>query len=132
MDIVCTCLDERELIKMKKVVTDKPDDMKTGIKGVLLVIGAYIVTFGVAICIIVPAIMNFVDTTNCGAVGRALPVLWGTIAMVFLASVIVVGVAVWKVISGIAGRLVVVAAYGVAMLVTYVGIAFGLMVVLNC
>jgi len=106
--------------------------MSTGTKGVLLVIGAYIITFGVAICIIVLAIATFIDTTNCGAMSRALPVLWGTIAVVFLASVAVTGVLAWKIVPGTAGRLVVMAVYGVAMLVSCVGIAFGLMVVFNC
>jgi hypothetical protein len=117
---------------MKKGDTDTSNNMNTGAKGILLVIGAYIVTFGVAICIIVLAIAIFIDTTNCGAMSRALPVLWGTIAAVFLTSVVVVGIVAWKVISDIAGRLVVMAVYGVAMLVSCVGIAFGLMVAFNC
>ena len=106
--------------------------MNTGTKGVLLVIGAYIVTFGVTICIITLAIAIFIDTTSCGAVSRALPALWGTVAVVFLVSGVVVGVVAWKVIQGLAGRLAVMAVYGVVMLVSYVGIAFGLLVAFNC
>ena len=108
------------------------NNLNAGIKGVLLVIGAYIVTFGVAICNIALAVATFIDTTNCGAVSRAMPVLWGTIALVFLVSVIVVGAVAWKIVPGTAGRLLIVAVYGVAMLVTYVIIAFGMLVAFNC
>ena len=108
------------------------NNMNAGIKGVLLVIGAYIVTFGAAICNIALAVAAFIDTTNCGAVSRAMPVLWGTVALVFLVSVIVVGAVAWKIFPGTAGRLVTVAVYGMSMLVTYVGIAFGLLVAFNC
>ena len=108
------------------------NNMNTGTKGVLLVIGAYIVTFGVAICIIALAIAIFIDTTSCGAVSRALPALWGTVAVVFLVSGVVVGVVAWKVIPGLAGRLVIMAVYVAALLVSYIGIAFGLMVAFNC
>ena len=110
----------------------KTNEMHPGVKGVLLVIGAYIVTFGVTICIIALAAATFIDTTNCGAVSRALPALWGTVAVVFLVSVIVVGILAWKIIPSLAGRLVVMAVYGVAMLVGYVGIALGLLVAFNC
>jgi len=115
-----------------KVVANMSNKMNTCTKGVLLVIGAYIVTFGITICIIVLAVATFIDTTSCGAVSRALPVLWGTVAVVFLASVIAVGILAWKIIPSLAGRLVVMAVYGVAMLVGYVGIAFGLLVAFNC
>jgi hypothetical protein len=106
--------------------------LNTGTKGALLVVCTYIVTFGVTICIIALAIATFIDTTSCGSVSRALPVLWGTIAVVFLAGVIVVGILTWKIIPSLVGRLVVMAVYGMAMLVSYVGIAFGLMVAFNC
>jgi hypothetical protein len=87
---------------------------------------------GVAALIIALAIMIFIDTTNCGAVSRALPVLWGAIAALFIASGVVVRNIAWKVIPGVAERLAVVVIYGVAMLASYVVIAFGLMVAFNC
>ena len=116
----------------EKVVADMFKNMNTGTKGVLLIIGAYIVTFGITICIIALAVAIFIDTTSCGAVSRALPVLGGGIAVVFLASGVVVGALAWKIIPSVVGRLVVMAVYGVSMLVGYVGIAFGLMVAFNC
>jgi hypothetical protein len=126
MDIVHASFDD------EKAVADMSNKMNTGTKGVLLVICAHIIAFGVAICIIVLATALFIDTTSCGALGRALPVLWGIIAVVFLTSVIVVGILAWKIVPNLTGRLVIMVVYGVAMLVSYVGIAFGLMVAFNC
>ena len=63
---------------------------------------------------------------------QALVTLWITIAVVFIASVIVVGVVARRVIPSFSGRLVIVVAHGVAMLASYVVIAFGLMVAFNC
>ncbi|MCP4168881.1 MAG: hypothetical protein GY759_23705 [Chloroflexi bacterium] len=107
--------------------------MSTNSKGVLLVVGAYIVTMGVAVLIVTIAIMILLmGTHGCSTMGRALLVLWITIAAVFLASAVVVRVAAWKIIPSSAGRLAIMATYGVAMLVSYVVIAFGLMVAFNC
>ena len=105
--------------------------MNTVAKGVLLVVGAYVVTIGVAAFTSI-AIMILMEPHSCNAMSRALLVLWGTIAAVFLASVAVVGVVAWKIVAGVAGRLAIVAAYGLAMLASYVVIAFGLMVAFNC
>ena len=106
--------------------------MNTGSRWVRLIVVAYIVAVGVACFIISFASMVFIDTTKCGAVGRALPVLLITIAVVFLISVVVVGVKARKIIPGVAGRRGIVAVYGVAMLASFVVIAFGLMVAFNC
>ena len=105
--------------------------MKPGAKGVLLVVGAYAATMGVAAFTSL-AIMILMAPHSCSAMGRALLVLWGTIAGVFLASVAMVGVVAWKIVAGVAGRLAIVAGYGVMMLASYVVIAFGLMVAFNC
>jgi hypothetical protein len=87
---------------------------------------------GVTALIIALAIMIFIDTTRCGAVSRALPVLWGTIAVVFIASGVVVRNKARKVISDESGRLAVGVLYGVVMLASYIFIAFVLMVAFNC
>ena len=105
--------------------------MNTGVKGALLVVGAYVATIGVA-ALTSLAITTLMEPHGCSAMIRALLVLWGTIAAVFLASVAVVGVVAWKIVAGIAGRLAIVAVYGVVMLASYVVIAFGLMVAFNC
>ena len=116
----------------EEVVTNMSNKMNAVTKGVGLAIVTSVVTMGTAVLIIVLATMLFIDTTSCGAVSRALPVLWATIAAVFLASVVVVAVVAWKIVAGIAGRLAIVAVYGVVMLASYVFIAFGLLVVFNC
>ena len=109
-----------------------PDNLSTGIKGVLLVIGAYIVTVTAAILIIVLSTIFLIDATNCYGLGPSLIALWGTTAAVFLASVIVVKIVAWKIAAGTAGRLLIVVTYGVAMLVTWAIIAFGILVAFNC
>lgn len=106
--------------------------MNKGVKGILLVVGASVVTLGVTVLIIVLAIMILLEPHSCSAMSRALLVLWGTIALVILTSVIVVGVAAWKIIPDTTGRVAIVAVYGLAMLASYVFIAFGLMVAFNC
>ena len=107
--------------------------MNSGAKGVLLAIGAYVVTMGVAFFIAVLAIIILMmGSPSCSTMGQVLVVLWVIIAAVFLASAAVVGVVAWKIVAGIAGRLAIVAVYGVVMLASYVVIAFGLMVVFNC
>ena len=103
-----------------------------GAKGLQLVVRAYLVTMAVTVLITLLAIIALVDTTNCGSVGRALAVLAGTTAVVFLASVAVVGVGVWKAIPGVAERLAIVVGYGAMMLASFVVISCGLMVVFNC
>ncbi len=119
---------------MEKSVTSCLTCVKinNGVKGVLLAVSASVVTMGVAVLIILLAILILLEPHNCSAMGRALLVLWGTIAAVFLTSVVVVGVVAWKIIPDTSGRVAIVAVYGLAMLVSYVFIAFGLMVVFNC
>jgi hypothetical protein len=104
----------------------------TGTKGVLLVVSTYGATMAVTACIVVVAVIGLMETTNCNDMGRALVMLWKTIAGVFLASVVVVGVVAWRIIPGVAGRWVTVGAYGVAMLASYFVVAFVLMVAFNC
>ena len=111
--------------------TNRSTKMSTGAKGILLVVGAYISTMAVAAFTSL-AIMILMAPHSCSAMGRALLVLWGTIAGVFLVSVAMVGVVAWKIVAGVAGRLAIVAVYGVVMLASYVVIAFGLMVAFNC
>jgi hypothetical protein len=105
---------------------------KPGAKWRQLVIRAYLLTMGVTVLITVLTIIFLVDTHNCGSVERGLMVLGGTTAVLFLASVAVVGVRAWKAVPGIAERLTVVVGYGAMMLASYVVIACGLMVVFNC
>lgn len=105
--------------------------MKTVIKGALLVAGAYFITMSVTV-VAAFVTMLLIDPHDCSSYGRAIGGLWGMLAVMILVSVALVGVAVWKVIPGIVGRLVIVATHGVVTLTTYVIIAFGLMVIFNC
>ena len=91
----------------------------TGTKAVVLVLATFVATMCVTACIVVIAIMGLVT-------------LWKVIAGVFLASVAVVGVGAWRIVPGGAGRWATVGVYGVAMLASYVVVAFGLMVAFNC
>ncbi len=102
-----------------------------GTKAVLLVVGTYVVTLAVTVCIVV-LVVSGLETFNCGDMGRALVMLWKTIGGVFLASIVVVGVVAWRIVPGVGGRWATVAVYGVAMLASYVVVAFGLMVAFNC
>jgi len=104
----------------------------TGAQGLQLVIRAYAVTMVVAAVITLLVITIMVDTHSCSSVSRALAVLGGTIAVVFLASVTVVGVMAWKTIPSVADRLVIVVVYGVLLVVSYIVINCGLMVIFNC
>jgi hypothetical protein len=86
----------------------------------------------VAIFIIAFAIMILMGTNSCSTMGQGLVVLWITIAAVFLTSVIVVRAMAWKITPSFAGRLAIVAMHSAALLVSYVIIAFGLLVAFNC
>ena len=108
------------------------DQMNTSSRVVRLTGIAYIVAIGAACLFITFASMVFIDTTKCGAVSRAMPVLLIMTAVVLLASVVVVGVKAKKIISDGVGCLAVVAVYAVVMLASFVIIAFGLLVAFNC
>lgn len=101
-------------------------------KGMLLVVGPYVVTIAVVALILVLAITILAKPYDCSTLNRAVVALWLTIAMLFFASVAVVRIVARKVILSIAGRRVVVVTYGVVMLASYVVIALGLMVAFNC
>jgi hypothetical protein len=104
----------------------------TGAKGLRLAIGAYLVTIGVTILITLIITFFLMDTHSCSSVSRALTVLAGTNAGLFLASVGVVGIGAWKAIPGVADRLAIILGYAAMMLATYVVFTCGLMVVFNC
>ena len=106
--------------------------MKSGAKWQQLVIRAYLVTMGVTVLITLLTILFLVDASDCGSVERGLMVMFGTTAVLFLASVTVVGVRVWKAIPTVAERLAIVVGYGAMMLASFVVITCGLMVVFNC
>ena len=119
--------------KANNLSTNSSSKMNSGAKGVLLAIGAYVVTMGVAFFIALLAIIILMmGSPSCSTMGQVLVVLWVIIAAVFLASAVVVGVMAWKFVAGMAGRLAIVAVYGVVMLASFVVFAFGLMVAFNC
>ena len=100
-------------------------------RAIVLAIGAYFMTLLLA-ALAALLVMTVLDPRGCSDLSQALLVLWGTIAALFLASVVPVGVAAWKMAPGRGGRFALLAGYSVALLASYVVIAFGLMVALNC
>ena len=100
-------------------------------KAIVLVIGAYGITLIVA-ALAALILMTLMAPRGCGDLSQALLVLLGTIAALFLASGVAVGVAAWKIVPGTAGRFAILAVYGITLLASYVVIAFGLMVAFNC
>ena len=100
-------------------------------KAIVMAIGAYVMTLIVA-ALVALIVMTVMDPRNCTDLSQALLVLWGTIATLFLASVVAVGVVAWKIVPGTAGRFVILAVYGIALMASYAVIAFGLMVAFNC
>ena len=101
-------------------------------QGLRLAIRAYLITLVLTILITLLTILLLVDTHSCSAVTRALALLAGTTALLFLASVALVGVRAWKVVPGTSDRVAIVFVYGALLLVSYVVITCGLMVVFNC
>ena len=113
--------------------TNMSSKTNSGVKGVLLAIGAYVVTMGVAFFIALLAIIILMmGSPSCSTMGQVLVALWLIIAAVCFASAVVVRVTAWKFVAGKVGRLAIVAVYSVVMLASYVVIAFGLMVAFNC
>ena len=101
-------------------------------RGVLLVVGAYFITIWLAIFIISIAFMILMDTSSCSTMGRALVTLWIAIAMLFLASIVVVTALARKITLNFPGRLAIVGTHSFVLLMSYIIIAFGLLVAFNC
>jgi hypothetical protein len=111
-----------------------PNNLSTGIKGVLLVIGAYIVTIIIAIIIIAISISILIATSvnDCNTVGWIMLSLWIIIAALFLVSLLVVGAITRKLIPSKEGRIAALVALGIPLLVSYFFLAFILLVAFNC
>lgn len=105
--------------------------MNTGTKAVLLVVGAYPATL-VVCALATLTVVALMDLSDCGSATRALAVLLTTMAALFLASVVVVGIVARKMVEHVAGCLAIVAVYLVVMLASYVAVGFGLLVAFNC
>jgi len=100
-------------------------------KAIVLTIGAYIITL-ITAALAALIVMTVMAPRGCSDLSQALLVMWLVIAVLFLASCVTVGVAVRRATADRAGRVVLLAAYIAALLISYVVIAFGLMVALNC
>ena len=106
--------------------------MKSGATWQKVVVRAYLASLGLAVLVIVLTTL-LMDTSDCyGSVQRGLLVMFATMVVVLPASVVVVGVRVWKAIPTLAERLAIVVGYGAMLLATFVVITCGLMVVFNC
>lgn len=117
--------------KMKAVV-DSFNKMNANAKSLTLAIGAYIVTMVVSVFIIAFAIMILMEVSNCNTMSQALVMLWITLAVLFLTSIVLVAAVMRKFYTSSSGCLPIVAVYGAVLLVSYVFMAFCLMVAFNC
>lgn len=117
---------------MEKTGSETINKMDAPTKGVLLFVGAFIITIGLACCIITFAIMLLMDTTSCSTMARALAVLLITIAVVFITSVVVAGIVARKITQSTPGCVALLVAHGAALLASYLVIGFGLLVAFNC
>ena len=117
-----------------KGVVDSFNKMNPNAKMLTLIVGGFIITIGLAIAIIIIAVIILVgaEVSNCSTMNKALVTLWIVLGALFLSSVALIEVAAWKTYPGCGGRLAVLAAYGIALLVSYVVLAFGLMILFNC
>jgi len=107
--------------------------MSAFVKAVLLVIGAGIITMVVVAFVVALAVVFvLVESPDCSTVGDVLLVAWVAIAAVLLTSVVLVGAVAKRIVGNGAGRWVIVAVCGVLALVSFVVVAFGLMVLFNC
>ena len=106
--------------------------MKAAFKGILLVIGSYVITIAVAAFIVLLAIITLTQPYNCSTVNWTVVILWVMIAVLLFASVAAVRIVARKVIPSVAGRRALVVIHGLVMLASYVVIAFGLMVAFEC
>jgi hypothetical protein len=117
-----------------KGIVDSFNKMNPNAKMLTLMVGGYVFTIGLAVIIIALAIVILIslEVTNCSTMSQAMLGLWMILALVFLTSLILIGVVAWKIYSGFGGRLAVLAVYGIAMLMSFACFAFGLMVLFNC
>ncbi len=108
--------------------------MNPNAKLLTLMVGGFVITISLAIAIIVIAIMILygVEVTNCSTMSKALVGLWIILGGVFIASLGLIEAFAWKTYPGCGARLAVLVIYGLALLVSYVVLAFGLMIVFNC
>jgi hypothetical protein len=108
--------------------------MNPNAKMLTLMVGGYVFTIVLAIAIIIIAIVILygADITNCSTLSMAMVGLWIILGGLFLASLGLVEVFAWKTYPGCGARLAVLVAYGTPLLVSYIVLAFSLMIVFNC
>lgn len=101
------------------------------LKATLLALGAYVLTM-IAALLLTVILLAELSPRGCGAVSQLLLVLWGTVAVLFVLSAVAVGVATWKLLPGRAGSIAILVTYSIVLLASYLVIAFGMMIALNC
>jgi hypothetical protein len=109
----------------------KPVTKETIAKGIRLSVIAYMATIGATILVSF-AIMLLMNPNQCSEYAQTMLVLWVMIAVLFLASATAVKVAAWKITPRVGQRWAILFVHGVALLGSYVVIAFGLLVAFNC
>lgn len=111
---------------------EKPEAEGTVATRFRLVLRAYLLTMGAIVLIAILTFVFLVDASHCHSVTRGLGIVMGTEAVVFVASVALVGVRARAVAPGTADRVAIVVLYGMLLLATLVIFACGLMVAFNC
>jgi hypothetical protein len=108
--------------------------MNPNAKMLTLMVGGYVFTIVLAIAIIIIAIMILYGAgiRNCNTLSTAMVGLWIILGGVFIASLGLIEAFAWKTYPGCGARLAVLVAYGLALMVSYVVLAFGLMIAFNC
>ena len=101
------------------------------VKAIMLVTGAHIATLVVA-AIASAITMALLAPRGCSAVSNAVGVLFVLIAVLFVASAVVVSLRARKITVQAGGRVAIISAYVAALLISYIVIAFTLMLAFNC
>jgi hypothetical protein len=115
-----------------KAIIDKFNQMSVGGKRASLAFGAYGLTMGIAIFITACVIVSLLGTTNCSSFSNALAALLITFAVLFLTSIVVVGVVTWRIFPERGSRWAVFLVHGILLLGSFMFMAFVLLVLFNC
>ncbi|MDA0242572.1 MAG: hypothetical protein OT477_04090 [Chloroflexi bacterium] len=101
------------------------------LKSILIFAGTYVATL-VGTAVVSFIVMLALSPQSCADYGDALLVLWGIVGVLHLFSTAVLGVFAWRVAQSVLGRLGMVGAYALLMLITYLFFAFTVLVGFNC
>jgi hypothetical protein len=105
--------------------------LKAAIRATLLLVGGYVAAL-VAMVVVAGVVMVALQPHACAEFSRALIALWWSLGAALVACWCAMALIAWMCLTSLLARGAVLALYGLALLATYVVIAFGLMVAFNC